>query len=59
MLLNKMREYDSPETDFDILFSKNTAIVVMAGNKEQQGKILKTNQGIFNVFDYNVFEVQS
>ena len=43
--------------DFDIMFADDTAIVVMSGNKETQGKITKTNTGITNLFKYNAQEV--
>ena len=44
--------------DFNIMFADDTAIIVMsAGNKETQGKIIKTNIGITNIFQYNSLEI--
>ena len=44
--------------DFSIMFAEDTAIIVMsAGNKENQGKIIKTNAGLFNIFKYKPLEV--
>lgn len=40
------------------MFAEDTAIVIMNGSREQQGKIMKTNQGIQKLFGYSMFEVQ-
>ena len=48
---------DEHMNDFDIMFADDTAIIVMSGNKETQGKITKTNTGITNLFKYNAQEV--
>ena len=40
------------------MFSEDTAVVIVNGSKEQQGKIMKTNQGILKLFGYSMFEVQ-
>jgi PAS domain S-box-containing protein len=40
------------------MFAEDTAVVIMNGSREQQGKIMKTNQGIFKLFGYSMFEVQ-
>jgi len=45
------------ETDFDIMFAENTAVIVISGSKENMGKILKTNIGVKNLFKYNKLEV--
>mmetsp|Transcript_15263 Transcript_15263/g.14825 ORF Transcript_15263/g.14825 Transcript_15263/m.14825 type:complete len:254 (-) Transcript_15263:896-1657(-) len=39
------------------MFAEDTTIIVMGGNQQMQGKILKTNQGIYKLFGYNIFEV--
>lgn len=49
---------DDLENQFDIMFAEDTAVIVMSGSKEHQGKIIKTNQGIFKLFGYSMFEVQ-
>lgn len=49
---------EGDRTDFSIMFAEDTAIIVMsAGNKETQGKIVKTNAGITQLFNYNPLEV--
>lgn len=53
-----MKQLEEYETQFDIMFADDTAVVIMNGSKEQQGKIMKTNQGIFKLFGYSMFEVQ-
>jgi len=40
------------------MFAEDTTVIVMSGSKESQGKIIKTNQGIFKLFGYSMFEVQ-
>jgi PAS domain S-box-containing protein len=40
------------------MFAEDTAIVIMNGSREQQGKIMKTNLGISKLFGYSQFEVQ-
>ena len=44
-------------SDFELMFADDTAIIVMSGNKETQGKIAKTNSGIVPLFGYNTFEI--
>lgn len=39
------------------LFSDTTVVVHISGNKENSGRILKTNQGLTKVFGYNKTEV--
>jgi len=41
----------------DILFSDDTTVIHVSGNKESIGKILKTSQGLQKVFGYNKSEV--
>lgn len=41
----------------EILFSDDTAIIHLSGNKESMGKILKTSQGLSKVFGYSKTEV--
>jgi PAS domain S-box-containing protein len=53
-----MKSLEDFEDQYDILFAEDTALVIMNGSREQQGKIMKTNQGIFKLFGYSKFEVQ-
>ena len=48
---------DEHMNDFDVMFADDTAIIVISGSKETQGKITKTNTGITNLFKYNTLEV--
>ncbi len=48
---------DEHMNDFDVMFADDTAIIVVSGSKETQGKITKTNTGITNLFKYNTLEV--
>ena len=41
----------------DALFSDNTVVIHISGNKENSGKIAKTNQSLTKVFGYNKTEV--
>jgi len=41
----------------DIIFSNDTAIIHLSGNKESIGKILKTSTSLTRVFGYNKTEV--
>ena len=41
----------------DIIFSNDTAIIHLSGNKESIGKILKTSSSLTKVFGYNKTEV--
>jgi len=44
--------------DFDVMFADDTSIVVInARDKETQGKIMKTNIGVTNLFKYNQAEL--
>ena len=54
----RLKSVDDFENQFDLMFAEDTAVVIMNGNREQQGKIVKTNQGIFKLFGYSMFEVQ-
>ena len=49
---------DDHINDFDLMFADDTAIIVMSGNKETQGKILKSNSAITKLFGYNNYELQ-
>ena len=42
---------------FDVMFADDTTIIVISGAKDSQGKIMKTNAGIFKLFGYSMFEV--
>ena len=56
--LNITNSIDERMNDFSIMFADDTAIITMsAGNRETQGKIIKTNTGITNLFRYNSVEV--
>jgi hypothetical protein len=37
---------DEHMNDFDVMFADDTAIIVISGSRETQGKITKTNTGI-------------
>ncbi len=54
--LHDMDDYEPNK--FDVMFADDTAIVIMNGSREQQGKIMKTNLGISKLFGYSQFEVQ-
>ena len=41
----------------DVLFSEDTTVIHISGNKENPGRILKVNQGLFKVFGYTKTEV--
>ena len=41
----------------DVLFSDDTTVLHVSGNKESVGKILKTSQGLSKVFGYSKNEV--
>ena len=56
--VKKLKQTDANLTQYDMMFSEDTAIVVMNGSREQQGKIMKTNEGIQKLFGYSMFEVQ-
>jgi PAS domain S-box-containing protein len=51
------KSLDEHVNDFEMMFAEDTAIVVISGNKDQQAKIMKTNNGITKLFQYNTFEV--
>lgn len=51
-----MDDYESNK--YDVMFADDTAVVIMNGSREQQGKIMKTNLGISKLFGYSQFEVQ-
>jgi len=48
---------DEGVSDYDIMFADNTAIVIISGSRENQGRILKTNMGVTNLFQYNATEL--
>lgn len=50
-----MEDYESDK--YDVMFADDTAVVIMNGSREQQGKIMKTNLGISKLFGYSQFEV--
>lgn len=55
--LKRQKKVEEQENKFDIMFADDTAVVIMNGSREQQGKIMKTNQGIQKLFGYSMFEV--
>ena len=55
--MTRTKSVDENVNDFDMMFAEDTAIVVISGNKENQAKIMKTNNGITKLFGYNSFEV--
>lgn len=44
--MNAKKSIDEHNKTSDILFSSNTAVIHISGNKESIGKILKTSQGL-------------
>lgn len=55
--LIRPKSLDQRLDDFEMMFAEDTAIVVISGNKDSQAKIMKTNNGITKLFQYNTFEV--
>lgn len=55
--VKRLKSLDDYENQFDLMFAEDTTVIIMNGNREQQGKIIKTNQGIFKLFGYSMFEV--
>lgn len=55
--VKRLKQLEDYENQFDIMFADDTAVVIMNGSREQQGKIMKTNQGISKLFGYSMFEV--
>lgn len=53
----RSKSIDEHINDFEMMFADDTAIVVISGNKDNQAKIMKTNNGITKLFGYNTFEV--
>lgn len=53
--LRAMDDYEANK--YDVMFADDTAVVIMNGSREQQGKIMKTNLGISKLFGYSQFEV--
>lgn len=51
--MKQLRSMDDYEDKFEIMFAEDTAVVIMNGSREQQAKIMKTNQGIFKLFGYS------
>ena len=47
----------SQDNDFELMFSDDTAVIVISGDQENEGKINKTNSGIALLFGYKAFEV--
>ena len=45
------------KTDFEIMFSESTGIIIVNGNKEAQSKITRTNLFIQNIFGYSSNEL--
>ena len=45
------------QDSFSVMFADETTIIIISGAKDTQGKIMKTNQGIFKLFGYSMFEV--
>lgn len=55
--MNTKKSIDEHAKTSDILFSPDTAVIHISGNKESIGKILKTSQGLSAVFGYSKTEV--
>ena len=53
--IKSMENYEGNK--YEVMFAEDTAVVIMNGSREQQGKIMKTNQGILKLFGYSQFEV--
>ena len=45
-------------TDFEILFRDDSAVIVVSGNQENEGKILEASNGIFSLLGYQPVEVK-
>jgi len=56
--MQRPKSLDEHVNQFELMFADDTAIVVISGNKDQQSKITKTNNGITKLFNYNTFEVK-
>ena len=60
---NRAKEDDNKKSlgklikSIDVPFADNTAIVHISGNRDDNGKILKTNQGLSKLFGYTKTEV--
>jgi PAS domain S-box-containing protein len=54
---NAKKSIDEHGKTSDALFSKDTTVIHISGNKESIGKILKTSQGLSTVFGYSKTEV--
>lgn len=55
--MNAKKSIDEHAKTSDILFSPDTTVIHISGNKESIGKILKTSQGLSTVFGYSKTEV--
>lgn len=55
--MNAKKSIDEHMKASDILFSDDTTVIHVSGNKESIGKILKTSQGLSKVFGYSKTEV--
>jgi PAS domain S-box-containing protein len=56
-MVGSKKVLDEHGKSLDILFSDNTTVIHMSGNKESLGKILKTSQSLSKVFGYSKTEV--
>jgi len=55
--MNGKKSIDEHAKSSDILFSPDTTVIHISGNKDSIGKILKTSQGLSTVFGYSKTEV--
>ena len=55
--MSTKKSIDEHTKTSDVLFSDDTTVIHISGNKEQLGKILKTSQGLSKVFGYSKTEV--
>jgi hypothetical protein len=55
--MNAKKSIDEHAKTSDVLFSEDTTVLHVSGNKESMGKILKTSQGLSKVFGYSKTEV--
>ena len=55
--MNAKKSIDEHLKNSDALFSEDTTVLHVSGNKESIGKILKTSQGLSKVFGYSKTEV--
>ena len=55
--MNAKKSIDEHAKTSDVLFSPDTTVIHISGNRESIGMILKTSQGLSTVFGYSKTEV--